>query len=681
MKPRSGYLQQENDHAEQKKDVPFLEKPQEQVKSRWKYVLDAVRSSVRLDQASVPLLSVTGTAYHLEKLDSQHRRGNDLLVEFNIWQVSKTDENFFTWLDKKEKNTGKYLPRMVYRTTENEREEIHVQWKEDKLFINDQLCDTTKYKGKLPGYAAFSLSPNNQLFLAEHKIKSDVHASLQGGIRVASAGMIKVEQGEITKLSNFSGHYVPGLRNLLYAVKNIPANCFSSEAQIIYQKQRFPKLAKRLKENKYSFMRAIGVWLSRRFKNIKKSRSEFIEFAEKKLEKKANKFIYKRDKKDNRYENTLYESYLAKVIIQNDETWRPLILEINQWIFDKISKHKENKKMMSALISALKKYTKIAVDKTNFLEISKEFLLESKDLLPTLMFHGKFFDHVHPTMKQEKTYQQLPTYQVVRSDNLFADKNRGMGETNRKLIFFKDYFYRSNAFGIMPDRETPADLSQYFENQPDKHHTKCFHKLNGDRISYAAAQRNREKKQTASTSFREEIIERDVALVSGTSGTTTKIITPLIDAMKLPPEKIKEYLMVRGAAVVAYGYHSMYEVMVLARNLGFPIEYNHDFYHHQFITETFKKSKAYKCFLQSYHQLVAAHIPQPAASQVRQHETFVRVKKMMETKSDEKVDSTFSSDCRGTQFKLFDRSKPSEQQEVCSSSLVIASPNVSNKKI
>ncbi len=599
-------------------------------KQRWKKALDAVRSNVRQDNASVPLLGLSETAYHLEKLDPQHRRGKNLIEEFNIWKKSNTTQNFFDWLNTKEERTGKLLPRMVYRVSDEEREKIHAQWRDGLLFLDGKPCDTTEYKGKIPGFAAYSLSANNQLFLAEHQARRDVHASLQGGNRVSATGMIKVKQGKIAVLTNFSGHYHPGLKNLVYAVKNIPADCFLADSKIVFQELKFPRLTKWLRESKYRFLREIGGKVSKQFIELTMSRKEFISFAEKKLEKDNNKFIYKRDTKNNRYENTLFESHLAKAILDNDETWRPLILKINQWIYDIIKDNQQNKKMVSLIVDSLKEHTGLSVNKKNFLTIAEQFLLKSNNWVNLILFHGIFFEKIYPKIDKEGAYYNLAAYKKIRTDDLFAPENRGPTVSlKRGLDKCKHPFYRSSAWGIMPDVETPAELSHYFENQPGEHRpSKYFYKLKGERLSYEEAQKNRDSKHQAIT-FREEMIGRDISFISGASGTTTKIIAPLKEKMNLTDIELKEYLMVRGAVLTACGHHSMYECMILARKLEFSIEYNHGFYHNQFITPAVRESKPYKEFLDSYSSVAEAHIPKLSENETRMHQTYVNVQRAM----------------------------------------------------
>lgn len=617
---------------------------------------------MRLDRAGIPLLGLTHLAYLLEKLDPEHRRGNDLLAEHEQWKTSRTKKDFFEWLNRKEIVTKNKLPRMVYRTQDPARKNILMECKEGQLYRNKALVDTLNDQGKRPGYAAFTFSADNQLFLTSHHVMSDVHASLEGGRRVACAGMIKVQKGKITELTNFSGHYHPDLKNLWYAVKHLPANVFSSEASIVYTKQRFPRIAKWFSESRYALLRGIGGKLSRMTINTRMTRPEFILFAEKQIETTEGKFIYQRDKKNNRYENSLYESYLSKTIIQNDASWRPTLLKINQWIYHKIASDRDNQTMLNALMSALQKYSSKKIDRDNVMEITKQFLLDSKSLAPTVLFHGDYFERIHASIKGEQAYDTLATYSKVRSDDLFSAENRGVDATStwrRTFERIRHPFYQSSTLGILSDAESPAELSDYFENEPSpKKPAKRFYQLQGERLSHAAAQRHRDAKTHRTAPFGQEIIERDVTIISGASGTTSKIMPHLIESMRITPDEMKTYLMVRGATLAAYGHHSIYEVMVLARKLGFPISYDHTFYHQQFMTPAFRNSPDYKNFLAAYPDIIKSHLPKLSAENVKSHAIYLKVKNQIAHHEIKETKETKSRQNQALydEIKTFDRS-------------------------
>jgi hypothetical protein len=59
------------------------------------------------------------------------------------------------------------------------------------------------------GWEIFVMSETGDIHLASHRIGKYHHSSLLAGADVASAGMMEVKAGKITKLSNHSGHYMP----------------------------------------------------------------------------------------------------------------------------------------------------------------------------------------------------------------------------------------------------------------------------------------------------------------------------------------------------------------------------------------------------------------------------------------------------------------------------------------
>lgn len=589
-------------------------------KKRWKYALSTIKDTLKSKNINKPLIGLTDHAYHLEKIDPQHRRGKDLLKEFAIWVKSNSKLRFYNWLDEKEKNTGNYIPRMIYRILNEHQKQIQATYREGKIFLNDKPCDTSNFKGKIPKFSAFSFSENNELFLAEHNTSSNTHASLLGGERVACAGMAMIESGKIKKLTNFSGHYQPGLINLYYAVKNIPKECFSQDAKIVYQKPYVPRFSSWLQESSNRILRLFGNWLYRRQNKTELTRSKFIEFAQNQLIKSNKKFLYKRDKSGNRMENVIFESHLAKTIVENDHTWRPLINRINQWVFNKIKDSIDNPKIKTRVIKYIKKHTGKTVDSKNYLKEVELFLLNSKDLTTSILFHKTFFAKICPAIIGKSVkhfYNELTTYKKIRSPSLFLNSNRGTTTGRlRDFLKFKYPFYKSRALGIMQDKQTSPELSSYYDGKAGKYKpSKKFYKFTGKRPVFlqqkndAGEPGNNQKEDLNNTSYASEVSQSDISFISGTSGTATRIVSPLIDLMGLTLIEAKEYLMVLGGVLAARGHHSMYEVMVIARNFGFNIQYNHSFYHNQFITDKFRVSAAYKEFLKNYPSIVETHLP------------------------------------------------------------------------
>ncbi|EKD72061.1 MAG: hypothetical protein ACD_46C00021G0006 [uncultured bacterium] len=607
-------------------------------------IQEKIIPNLNLHKNGEALLGVTTHCYLLEKLDPKHRKGKELEKEFFKWKKSITTKTFFTWLDEKEEKTHQYLIRTNYRETEEEWQKIRVTYQDNELYINGVKCDTSSAKGKMPGYCAYIITPDHQLLLTEHHTKFNNHATLYDGKQVIAAGMIKVVDGKIKHITNFSGHYKPGLIHLLQAIHAIPKKYFADDAVITYLKEKYPKYNQFIQKHHFMLFDNLNRRISRIHHAKKFNIGQFRIFAEVKLEKESGKFIYQRDKKKNRFENVLYESYLAKTIIENDETWRSLILRINQWIYDKLSEYHMTDKLIKAIIKYANKHSSYKTNKFNYLDSMRKILLEDKNLIPSLFFHRIFFEIMMPMYRGISFHQltkNLPSYQRLRTDNLFKGVNRGtaMSSKMRQLIKYKHPFYRSNAFGIFPDEETRKDLANYFKGIPGKHlPAKKFYHLEVNRLPYHLARKNRDDNgEEKNQSYRDEMILNDISFIAGASGTGSKVTSMLIDMIGLTDSDAKEYLMVFAAACVAYGYHSIFEVMVLARNLGFPVKYNHQFYHEQFITDGFRKSEAYQKFLENYPDIINQFIS-PECDPY--HEKYISVMPELEHRHGKEEDST-----------------------------------------
>lgn len=74
------------------------------------------------------------------------------------------------------------------------------------------------------GVACFVWSPHDEVFIAEHRPGAFHHSSFLGGANVKCAGMIRVQAGMVTEISNNSGHYKP------------PVDCFRTFAGWLHQR-------------------------------------------------------------------------------------------------------------------------------------------------------------------------------------------------------------------------------------------------------------------------------------------------------------------------------------------------------------------------------------------------------------------------------------------------------------
>lgn len=110
----------------------------------------------------------------------------------------------------------------------------------NKLHHAHSVCSTATYScyaAKDPtgkgggGVAAYVWSEDGELFIAEHRGGGFHHSSFVSGRRVRCAGMIKIQNGYVTAVSNNSGHYRPRKAQLRHFVQWLHgANAFAPAA-------------------------------------------------------------------------------------------------------------------------------------------------------------------------------------------------------------------------------------------------------------------------------------------------------------------------------------------------------------------------------------------------------------------------------------------------------------------
>jgi hypothetical protein len=113
----------------------------------------------------------------------------------------------------------------------------------DRLDDPPQICSTTGYRcdeGKDPiqtgggdGAAAYVWSQESELFIAQHGSGIFHHSSFLAGQRVRCAGMIRIEKGRVTAISNNSGHYKPRKPQIVNMIRFLTgAGAFAPAAQV-----------------------------------------------------------------------------------------------------------------------------------------------------------------------------------------------------------------------------------------------------------------------------------------------------------------------------------------------------------------------------------------------------------------------------------------------------------------
>lgn len=201
----------------------------------------------------------------LEQMDPVHRGNYEDKTEgacgraFELWAANPRGKPFFMWLETSlvcvaddKMNAGAQsvaYDRIDQKTgTGGHRQKIVffpaplMALDLDRLDAEPQLCSTAGYMSsgvKDPSgqqgahVAAYVWSKENELFIAQHGDQLFHHSSFVSGQLVRCAGMIKIDDGRVSAISNNSGHYKPGTHHLVNMVRFLAgARAFTPTAQV-----------------------------------------------------------------------------------------------------------------------------------------------------------------------------------------------------------------------------------------------------------------------------------------------------------------------------------------------------------------------------------------------------------------------------------------------------------------
>jgi hypothetical protein len=221
-------------------------------------LLKAMLLESRSDNSAIKLTK----GYYLEGIDFKHRDKQVLNEMYSKWETTsdtKENKSFWKWL-KENKPEFENSKQVKFLTSKERRKHLVVVGDDNRLRQGAQgePYDTSSFKGKTPGKAAYVVDSKGNMYVGEHKKGLMHHSSFLAGRAVVSAGMVKIENGKITEIDHRSGHYAPGGEQLRNALNNINKDCFSDNAVISFSdaiksetKQYIADKLINIKENKY----------------------------------------------------------------------------------------------------------------------------------------------------------------------------------------------------------------------------------------------------------------------------------------------------------------------------------------------------------------------------------------------------------------------------------------------
>ncbi len=194
-------------------------------------------------------IGLTGI-YTLEGLDPKHRdkvKLNEYYAEWKSTEDVAENQNFFRWLNVAHPEF-KQMSGVTYIPIDN-REQYKIHVGVDGVITRGSEAtayDTTQYKGKVPGMAAYVMDGKGNMYVGEHQTNVMHHSSFLAGNKVISAGMVKIEEGKITRIDHQSGHYAPTKNNFKNALAKINKTAFHHEAKIEFSEKVTGNISERI---------------------------------------------------------------------------------------------------------------------------------------------------------------------------------------------------------------------------------------------------------------------------------------------------------------------------------------------------------------------------------------------------------------------------------------------------
>jgi hypothetical protein len=192
--------------------VSFFNYTKETASSRWNRItLNASKVGKGLSKDSKA--QKLAFQHWIEAIDPRHRYGHSLHLYYEEWCKADAGQPFFFWLDigdGKEVDLGK-CPRSTLRQQcirylgPQEREHYEYIVEEGKIVHKQsgEFLDTTK------GKWIFVMSTSKRLYSGVKQKGVFHHSSFLAGGATLAAGRLVVEDGTLTAISAYSGHYRP----------------------------------------------------------------------------------------------------------------------------------------------------------------------------------------------------------------------------------------------------------------------------------------------------------------------------------------------------------------------------------------------------------------------------------------------------------------------------------------
>jgi hypothetical protein len=189
--------------------VPYARRADAQ--RNWKRVIAKV---LKITEGSFQGSLHLSEPYYLELLDPQHRYGPEVKLLFDLWAAGSKDELFLDWLEKQDTPLVKQViqvdPANLVRghkaTIVGNKIELPPHFPGDWA----KAVESGKWAELI-----FVMGKDDDIYIGIKRRGRFQHSSFFGGKPVKMAGTFTVNRSwEITGITNGSGHYMPGAKEL-----------------------------------------------------------------------------------------------------------------------------------------------------------------------------------------------------------------------------------------------------------------------------------------------------------------------------------------------------------------------------------------------------------------------------------------------------------------------------------
>ncbi|WP_133130573.1 hypothetical protein [Legionella yabuuchiae] len=306
------------------------------------------------------------------------------------------------------------------------------------------------------------------------------------------------------------------------------------------------------------------------------------------------------DEKNNLVFVTLFESYLAKFVLEHPEfyssAYKKLLISLERLLnienetLQRILSTKPHSldldRVLFSIFSQLKtQYSRY----DSLLDVVSQFHLPAADYLVKLLTDHIFTPATSITIHSfaqmsmfkpiDDSSARRSPYNPSRSSLLFHERNRGVLEKSSEFLEEEE---GTQTLGIVSDEFAPKDLIDYFEKPI--YPARNIYKPNEE--SYVA----------------KWLRQRSCPVISGASGSTEALLArifPLIPA--LTSEERKIILFAQACNMIANGHHSFFETMIVADSFGYKLEDKPSLleFYLQCVPESILSSEVFQDFLAS----------------------------------------------------------------------------------